>query len=258
VVFGGRVLNAFDAYKHSTDDLDAFRSSSVKGDLGVVDSANSKFTIYDDRYYLPQQKRAWLKKLSLCHNHEHTFCDYDHDNNVLSLDMPIGNDTRQIELLLRTPQIKGLVVKIPGTGGIDQGAASRLSDAAKYKDQNGKEYYKPVVIVTRCAQGATDLSVYASSAGVETQKAIISAGRLPAESALLLLQWGLGGTSCIEHIRKLFENPSNPICFGHIDRRLIFDRSGEIREPWNRNPFHRKMIFYKYAAPNDPSFRTYD
>jgi hypothetical protein len=112
--------------------------------------------------------------------------------------------------------------------------------------------------VTRCPNGETDLNVYAGSSGVEEQRAIIPAGDLSAESASLLLQWGLGGTSDIQNIRKLFEAPFNPVSFANVDRRTIFDGPGNFREPWDLNPFAKKMRQYEYASQDDPSFRTYD
>lgn len=258
VVFGGRVLNAFEAYKYSTSDLDAFRSSSSIGDLGTVDSAKQKYNIHDARYQLTAELRSWLKNAAKIDAASITFCDYDHNLNVCAIEIPMGNDTRYAELLLADESLEGLVLRIPGTGGIDKEAAKRLSEAARYKDKNGNVCYKPVVIVTRCPNGETDLNVYAGSSGVEEQRAIIPAGDLSAETASLLLQWGLGGTSDIQNIRKLFEAPFNPVSFANVDRRTILDRRGNFRQPWNINPFEEKMRQYEYASEDDPSFRTYD
>jgi L-asparaginase len=254
IVFGGRVLNAMDAYKFSTEELDAFRSYSPGGDLGSVDSFSNKFTIHEERYLLPSEKRQWLKTYG--RDELGTFCDYDHNPNVASMDLNMGSEA-VVTAVLQSPTTAGLVLKIPGTSGISTELAAKLSEAAKYFDSAGNECWKPVVLVTKCVHGATRLGTYSIAAGVEQIPGIISANEVSAEAAVVLLQWGLGATSSSEPLRALFRDPSKQATHSHADRGLLFGNPGKIREPWDFNPFPSKMRSYGYAKA-DPSLRTFD
>jgi L-asparaginase len=258
VVFGGRVLNAFDAYKFSTIDLDAFRSSLHRGELGTVDSTNGSYQIHDDRYMLGKELRNLLKSLGSSNDDQTTFCDYAHDPKVCTVEINTAHDTMAAEILLKNEHIRGLVVKIPGAGGITEEAAQRLSRAAEYTNTKGAKHCKPVVIATRCPDGGTDLELYASSAGVNNCPAIISSGNISASAAVQLLQWGLGGTASVDKLRELFANPAQPITMPCIDRSLLLDGAGVCCEPWDRNPFKAMMVSYGYAAETDSSLRTND
>jgi L-asparaginase/Glu-tRNA(Gln) amidotransferase subunit D len=241
VVFGGKIINALDAYKYSTEMLDGFASSSGK----YVGFVNAKEGILDLEPLSAED--VIMKEWLVAQEGKATFCSYEHSQQVMVIEPPLGCSTKLIREVLELPSLLGAVIKIPGLGGFDRTLREELIPVAQSK---------PIVLATSSPHGRTDLSVYATGEGVE-EAGFISAKHMSACAGILLQRW-LGLLSQTEYRGKIVFS-DNPLLF----LRENFHKTERIpgwaqlsKSPFNDNPFRDEMVKHGYAAADDWTLRS--
>lgn len=242
VVFGGKIINALDAHKYSTERIDGFQSSSGKY-VGQVNARQGIF-ILEPLTSTDVEMKKWLIE----QGGEATFCSYQHSPDVMIFEPPIGASPKLLRSLLEMDSLGGAVLKIPGLGGLDRDLGGNLKDLAKTK---------PIVLATSSPHGRTDLGVYSLSNGLEAD-GFISARHLSASAAAIFLQrWiGLMGEERSRITLGPDQDTAHFIRSNFHDINLMSSIAAICREhPWQVNMFRQEMVKHGYADPDDALMR---
>jgi len=175
VVFNGRIIEASIVQKRSTVSLDAFHSQNGD-DVGYVDAPNC-LEIRRHAYH------RWINgKPELV---------AEFDPNVKVVEINASYDPAWLEDDLSRCDVHGIILRVPGLGGIQ----SRLVETLKRYSNK-----KPIVVQTQCVDGPTNLEEYAAVAGA-ARTDVLCTGSLSHAYATLLLHHLLAVTKSMEELR---------------------------------------------------------
>lgn len=147
------------------------------------------------------------------------------EDQVLDLTLFPGIRASQVDVLLRQPELRGVVLRAYGAGNAPQDP--QLFDCLCRALDEGKT----ILVVTQCSEGRVDLGRYASSRGL-LQRGVASGFDLTPEAALTKLMWVLA------HERG-----------AEIGAQLQTDQRGE-------QSYARHEVMF--PVPAEPARRSYD
>jgi L-asparaginase len=165
--FGNSLLRGNRSRKDSTSDLNGFISPNYPplGTLGEHISINTSLLLP-----LPESKFSIATNLG---------------PGVMDISLFPGLGSDAIGALLRSPEVKGVVMRTFGAG-------NAMNDVAIHAElQEAIKLGKPVLNITQCPKGMVEMGLYAASSAL-LEMGVISGLDMTPEAALTKMQWLLG------------------------------------------------------------------
>ena len=176
IVFGSKILQGNRATKVSESALDAFDSPMVL--------PRGTITLEAQIQYAPTIKHGKLISKS------------EFDPNILVIRVTPGLASDYLETIVRTTDCKGIILEGFGAGNIPFSLLPFLKTA--------KKKGIPVVVLSQCPEGATQMRLYEVGAHALEGGAIAGLD-MTIEATVTKLMWGLAQNKSREEIQELFE-----------------------------------------------------
>jgi len=176
IVFGSKILQGNRSTKVSESDIDAFDSPMV--------APRGKISLEPIMNYVYKTKRGEFD------------CQPTFDTGVLVIKITPGLSAKYLQAAVEVPNCKGVVLEGFGAGNLPQELLSFLK-IAKNKDI-------PVIMMSQCPQGMTQMRLYEVGAHALSDGAIPAAD-MTVEATVTKLMWGLSQRCGVIATSKLFQ-----------------------------------------------------